>query len=153
MARPDTPRSGKLTAGRLEYLLSCVRRAPFHLDRAARAAGWYPSELLLLYLYGQTPGCTDPLCSELAFEIAQIQLTETARNHERIIREADKGTMRAIELLEAKLDESTWNISPHDNVAREIVNAIQSSEPVPILDESQGAQQPPALTEGNPPSA
>lgn len=102
-----------LTERGLTALLAQVRRMGTGrraLHRAAKAAGFRPSDVWLWYNAGQRNDCASALYAELAWGVDQIRADRAAKNAERIERAADAGEPWAIQRLEDALDEEPWEI-------------------------------------------
>lgn len=107
-----------LTERGLAALLAQVKRMGTGrraLHRAAKAAGFMPSDVWRWYTAGQHNDCASPLYAQLAWEVDQIRADRAAKNAERIERAADAGESWAIQRLEAALDEEPWEVGiDHD---------------------------------------
>jgi hypothetical protein len=126
-------RSGALTRIKLNRLLAWIERMPHDLKRAARASGFYPTDVITWFAAGQDPDCRNPLYAELAWRVAEIRGEKSAENYARLEALAAEGDFRAIEKIEEKADASLWEISPDNEQAEELSRVLRSAEPTPLL--------------------
>jgi hypothetical protein len=139
-------RSRTLTERGLGAILLWARRRPHDLAYAAKAAGYFPADVLGWYAAGQHPDCPDRLMVELAWEVDQFRAEAAAKNYERLVKAADGGrkektvvesdgsvqtttedvlpNLRAIEKLEEMQAASAWQASLNDRVAKELLAAM-----------------------------
>lgn len=137
---------------------------PNDLRKVARACNIYPADLLYWYALGQTYDCPDPYAAELAWRISEIRGLKAAENQARIEAAANGGkkTKRvtkadgdvevteedvlpaawAIERLEQQAAESPFEISPNDDLAKDLIDAFESSREIPLLTSGADAEQP-----------
>lgn len=163
-------RSGALTATRLLRICRWVEKLPNDLPKVARACMIYPADLLYWYALGQTYDCPDPLAAELAWRISEIRGGVAAKRQRQLEKAAKGGTkkkvvtktsthgeiteevseedvlpkLEAIIRLEEQANQSAWELSPHDAVAKDLIDAFESSKPVLQLTEGGIAIQPEA---------
>lgn len=165
MAKPHTVRSGALTRVRVEQICRWVERLPNDLPKVARACLIYPADLLYWFALGQTYDCPQPLAAELAWRVNVIRAKKASVNQKRIERgarggrkvkevfEIDPDTKEpiltekvveavlpaqwAIERLEQQAAESSWELSPNDDVARDLVAAFEATKATPLLSEGR----------------
>jgi hypothetical protein len=168
-------RSGRLTQGRVNQIVSWVEKMPNDLRKVARACNIYPADLLYWYALGQTYDCPDPYAAELAWRISEIRGLKAAENQARLEAAANGGTKKkkvvkpngeeelteedvlpaawAIERLEKQASESPFEISPNDDLAKDLINAFESSREIPLLTEGADPEQPEPAPEGDGPTA
>jgi hypothetical protein len=164
-------RSGKLTAARVARICRWVEKIPNDLNKVARACMIYPADLLYWYALGQTYDCPDPLVAELAWRISEIRGDKAALRQAQLEKAAKGGKKRkvlakrdetgkmvpqevtvetvlpnlaAVERLEAQANESLWEVSPNDAVAKDLIDVFESSREVLQLTEGSLGQQPEA---------
>lgn len=164
-------RSGLLTQNRVNQICRWVEKLPNDLKKVAKACNIYPADLMYWYALGQTYDCPEPLCSELAWRIAEIRGEKAAENQLRIEAAANGGKKTksvtkpngeveiteedvlpaawAIDRLERQANESAFEIAPNDDIAQDLINAFESSKDVPLLPSGEGDEQPAADPEGD----
>jgi hypothetical protein len=170
-------RSGRLTQSRVNQIVSWVEKIPNDLRKVARACNIYPADLLYWYALGQAYDCPDPYAAELAWRISEIRGNKAAENQRRIEAAANGGKKTktlikpnpetrvpevvevteedvlpaawAIERLEKQAAESPFEISPNDDLAKDLINAFESSREVPLLTSGEDPEQPEPPPEGD----
>ena len=164
-------RSGRLTQSRVNQIVSWVEKIPNDLRKVARACNIYPADLLYWYALGQAYDCPDPYAAELAWRISEIRGNKAAENQRRIEAAANGGTKTkrvtkadgdvevteedvlpaawAIERLEQQAAASDFEVSPNDDLAKDLINAFESSREVPLLTSGEDPEQPEPPPEGD----
>lgn len=166
-------RSGRLTPARVSRIIGWVEKMPNDLRKVARACNIYPADLLYWYALGQTYDCPDPYAAELAWRISEIRGLKAAENQARIEAAANGGKKTkqvtkadgdvevteedvlpaawAIERLEQQAAESPFEISPNDDLAKDLIDAFESSREIPLLTSGENPEQPEPDTAGDRP--
>ena len=116
-----------LTERGLAALLAQVRRMGTGrraLHRAAKAAGFRPSDVWLWYNAGQRNDCASPLYAALAWEVDQIRAERAAKNAERVEAAADRGEPWAIQRLDDALDAEPWEVGVDEASERALLGEL-----------------------------